>query len=221
VDRAVIFDCDGVLLDLTAEEEDIFFDALAVHVPRGHLSRDWASYKIRNDDDIISEILDRHGLSQSLKPGIIAEYLMRLERALKTKRLQSVQVPGAIGLLAALAQSHLLGLATANFCTAAQLRLQAAGLWDQVSDYAQGAEGGGHKYQILNRLLKRMQAPRQRIVYIGDNLNDLEAARQNQVHFIGFSTEALRRATLASHGAHRTSADHAATLLHINSILSA
>ena len=62
MDRAVIFDVDGVLLDLTAAEEDAFFLAFErLHGITG-LSRDWDSYRVRNDEHIIAEILERHGL---------------------------------------------------------------------------------------------------------------------------------------------------------------
>ena len=54
MDSAVIFDVDGVLLDLTAPEEDAFFLAFArLHGLTG-LSRDWDSYRIRNDEHIIA-----------------------------------------------------------------------------------------------------------------------------------------------------------------------
>ena len=49
VRAAVIFDVDGVLLHLTPEEEDAFFRPFEdLHGLTG-LSRDWNSYRIRND----------------------------------------------------------------------------------------------------------------------------------------------------------------------------
>ena len=59
MDRAVIFDVDGVLLDLTAPEESAFFRAFEqLHGITG-LSSDWDSYRVRNDEHIIAEILER------------------------------------------------------------------------------------------------------------------------------------------------------------------
>ena len=55
-DFAIIFDVDGVLLELTSDEEELFFTALSKFVPTENLSRDWNSYRIRNDEDIMTEI---------------------------------------------------------------------------------------------------------------------------------------------------------------------
>ena len=55
--------------------------------------------------------------------------------------------------------------------------------------HAHGADGGGHKREILARAIAATGLPRNRIVYIGDNLNDVEAGLANGVHFIGFSTD--------------------------------
>ncbi len=61
-DRAVVFDVDGVLLELTAAEEDVFFGAFEAWVPPSSLSRNWNSYRIRNDDDIADEIMAANGI---------------------------------------------------------------------------------------------------------------------------------------------------------------
>jgi FMN phosphatase YigB (HAD superfamily) len=47
-DSAVIFDVDGVLLDLTAPEEDAFFLAFERRYGITGLSRDWDNYRVRN-----------------------------------------------------------------------------------------------------------------------------------------------------------------------------
>ena len=84
-DAAVIFDVDGVLLDLTPAEEDAFFFPFArIHRLEG-LSRDWDSYRIRNDEDIITEILTRHfgrAPSPDEHKAIIQAYLEHLARVL-------------------------------------------------------------------------------------------------------------------------------------------
>ena len=59
-DAAVIFDVDGVLLELTSAEEDAFFVPFENRYGLKNLSRDWNSYAIRNDENIIAEILASH-----------------------------------------------------------------------------------------------------------------------------------------------------------------
>ena len=101
-----------------------------------------------------------------------------------------------------------IGVATANLLSAAALRLKHAGLWHHVSACAHGADGGGHKRQILARAMAATGLPKNRIVYIGDNLNDVEAGFSNGVHFIGFSTDSGRLTELKRAGASHTSNNH-------------
>lgn len=128
MDSAVIFDVDGVLLDLTAAEEDAFFLAFErLHGISG-LSRDWDSYSVRNDERIIAEILARHGLPAHESEAIAAEYLAILSKGFTSGSLNAVEVPGARELLRALSGLRC-GIATANLLPAAQLRLQSLNMW--------------------------------------------------------------------------------------------
>lgn len=214
---AVIFDVDGVLLELTPAEEDMFFLPFERRYGLTALSRDWDSYRIRNDEDIVAEILEVHGLPAFEREAVIRDYLTVLEEDLDRGDLQPVRIPGAGELLAALDTS--LGIATANLVSAARLRLEAVDLWRPVSHLAFGAEGGGHKRQTVARAIAATGLPRDRIVYIGDNLNDVDAGLANGVHFIGFAVEAARRERLAKAGTQHLSGDHATTLRLIRELL--
>jgi phosphoglycolate phosphatase-like HAD superfamily hydrolase len=214
-DAAVIFDVDGVLLELTRAEEEIFFTALQRFVPTNDLSRDWNSYSIRNDDDIITEILERFSVAVSLKTEVIAHYISLL----RTSGVNAVSIVGAGELLQGLGGKARLGIATANLLGAAQHRLQQAGFWSAVSHHAQGADGGGHKSVILQRAIEKLNLPLNRIVFIGDNINDVEAGLNNGVHFIAFSESAGRREILVKAGATHVSAHHEETQKLITQLL--
>jgi phosphoglycolate phosphatase-like HAD superfamily hydrolase len=210
-DWAIIFDVDGVLLELTRDEEELFFEPFRSRCDVTKLSRDWNSYQIRNDEDIIKELVGRHQLHPSETKTITAEYLMLLEDRLHTGQLQSQVISGASGMLNKFKSRARLGIATANFRRAAELRLKQTGLWDHVSGLAHGADGGGHKSAILARAIKSSGLSPQRIIFIGDNVNDVVAGLENGVHFIGFSESAERREKLAAHGARNLSGSHAQT----------
>ena len=218
-DCAVIFDVDGVLLDLTRAEEDAFFLPFERRYGLTGLSRDWGSYAIRNDHNIIEEILEAHDLATSERDAVLGDYIEVLRGGLLGGLLSPVAIPGARQLLDALATEAALGIATANILAAARLRLEAAGLWNAVAHHPFGADGGGHKRDIVARAIAATGLPKHRIVYVGDNRNDVEAGRANGVGFIGFSRDAARRQALAAAGAPWVSSDHQATLRLIRQIL--
>jgi phosphoglycolate phosphatase-like HAD superfamily hydrolase len=221
-DAAVIFDVDGVLLDLTPAEEDAFFWAFSrLHGLQG-LSRDWDSYRIRNDEDIITEILSGHfgrPPSRREQQAIIHAYLNHLASDIQLKRLTPSPIDGAGELLGSLKDRAELGVATANILEAAELRLNAVDLWGPVHACAFGANGGGAKRDILARAIAGTGLPRERIVFIGDNLNDVEAGLAHGVHFIGFSREPYKGGRLAEAGAQRICNHHRDTLKHIEEAL--
>jgi phosphoglycolate phosphatase-like HAD superfamily hydrolase len=207
----IIFDVDGVLLELTHDEEELFFEPFKSRCDAARLSRDWNSYQTRNDEDIINEIVARHGLHPDEGKAITAEYLDLLHQRLASRKLLAQPISGATSLLKKFKDRARLGIATANFRRAAELRLKQAALWDQVSGIAFGADGGGHKSVILARAIAAARLSPQRTIFIGDNVNDVVAGIENNVHFIGFSENAERRDRLAAAGAKLLSASHAQT----------
>ena len=219
-DWAIIFDVDGVLLELTRAEEELFFQPFAERIDAALLSRDWNSYKIRNDEDIVREIVERYDLPASEAYVITAEYLALLERELRGA-LRSEPIANAATLLRELSEVTKLGIATANFREAARLRLQQAEMWSPVSELAFGADGGGHKSAILARAIAATGLPKSHIIFVGDNVNDVRAGLENDVHFIGFSSNAARREILAAAGAKQLASHHGETRHAIRYILSA
>jgi len=219
-DWAIIFDVDGVLLELTRQEEELFFVPFAKRIDATELSRDWNSYQIRNDEEIVKEIVARYRLPPREAEVITIEYLALLEGEL-AGALKSVPIAGARELLAAFAPQARLGIATANFRKAAELRLAQAGMWTPVSNLAHGADGGGHKADILARAIVASGLPSERVIFIGDNVNDMVAGQHNKAHFIGFTQDAARRVKLVQAGAILLAADHTETAGYIRAILCA
>ncbi len=219
-DWAIIFDVDGVLLELTAPEEELFFIPFATRCDTRKLSRDWNSYRIRNDEDIVSEIAERQGLAETEKLNIKQEYLGLLRNRLQENAISSQTIAGATELLTNCSKFATLGIATANFREAARLRLENAKLWHHVSAHAFGADGGGHKHEILGRALANFNIPKSRVIYIGDNVNDVIAGKEHGVHFIGFSESQNRLDQLSKAGAKLLSSNHMMTLKIIQTIMS-
>ena len=220
MNSAIIFDVDGVLLELTPDEEELFFEPFASRLNAAKLSRDWNSYKIRNDQEIVGEIVERHNLPAHEAARITREYLTLLEQALRSG-VRSKPIAGAARLLKSFSGTAKLGVATANFRRAAQLRLQQMDMWKPVQHHAFGAEGGGHKSEILARAIATLGLPPQRIIFIGDNVSDLIAGRENHTHFIGFSTSPSRLSQLREAGAVNLCGAHAETENMVRELLNA
>lgn len=221
---AVIFDVDGPLLHLSEAEEDAFFVPFErLHGLTG-LSRDWDSYRVRNDEDIMAEILETHlgrMPARSDLERVFDLYGEVLAEGFASGRLRAQPVPGAGALLDRLAAipGLALGMATANLRRAAEIRLKAAGLWERLRQHPGAADGGGAKREVLARVIAGLGLPPRHIVFVGDNLNDLEAAQANGTHFVGFHWEEARRDRLARHGARYLSGDHEDTFRFIASFL--
>ncbi len=216
---AIIFDVDGVLLELTRDEEELFFEPFSAYLDHTKLSRDWNSYAIRNDEDIIKEILSTYQLPSDLATKISANYLNTLQDKLEHRGIISQPIAGASALLLELSKLAQLGIATANFREAAALRLQQTKMWHAVKDFAFGADGGGAKSVILQRAIASLNRPKNRIIFVGDNVNDVQAGLQNGVHFIGFSSDEKRLALLAQAGAKACAKSHYETARIISGIM--
>jgi len=217
---AIIFDVDGVLLELTRQEEELFFHPFAKRIDATRLSRDWNSYKIRNDEEIVKEIVMRYRLAPQDAETITQEYLTGLEQALQND-LKSTPIKGALQLLNTFAVHARLGIATANLRKAAEMRLRQANMWEPVSQLALGAEGGGHKSAILSRAIAASGLARKNIIFIGDNVSDVVAGLENQVQFVGFSTSAQRLVQLRAAGAQILCAAHDETEKRVRQLLNA
>lgn len=214
--HAVIFDVDGPLLHLTLAETEAFFLPFEEEYGVTGLSRDWDSYRIRNDAEIYREIAAGiGGVSAADTARLLNRYLTRLEC------LTPEAIPGARDALEALSRIDglALGTATANFEGAAESRLRRAGLWPYLSDWHCGAEGGGAKRDILGRAVLRLGLPPARIVFLGDNPTDLEAAEAQGVAFIGFDRNPARRQRLRDAGARTVTGDHRESLRLIRAFL--
>lgn len=222
-DHAVIFDIDGVLLHLTRQEEKLFFDAFrTIHaIAEHHINPDWNSYKSRNDLSIAGELLERHfgrTASDDEVWTVLGHYIKTIEDGLAEGSLQTSAIEGSKELLDGLADVGRvqLGLATANVRGTAEARLKHADLWGYFTACGY-AEVGGPKIEILRAAVatlrdgKNMPFSPDRVVFLGDQLGDLAAARENDVHFIGISTKPEQRDVLRDNGAEIVFGDHTET----------
>lgn len=205
---AIIFDVDGPLLHLGEAEQDCFVEPLEATYGLRDVSRDWNSYRVRNDVEIYREILGRYFGREPTSAEIahICQlYCERLKARYDAGELRPHPVNGAVQLVRQLdgMDAVNIGIATANLRTAARIRLEHVCLWVPLAAHAGCAEQGGPKKDILSHVIAAIGVPAQRVLFIGDNPSDLAAAQANGTAFLGFSEERASRERLHQAGASR------------------
>ena len=226
---AVIFDVDGVLLHLTKPEEEAFFSALEAVFGITGASSDWDSYRVRNDVAIVEELVETHLERDATGDDInrfTDKYISLIDIGIKTGEIEVQSIDGIREALMALTpiENITMGLATANLMAAARLRLRTAGLNDffTVGGFA---EARGPKREILRKTIAELKGldgsplPKDRIVYLGDNLVDVDAGLANECGFIAFNVDQGKHAMLREAGAQIVLNDHADTAREIKRLL--
>ena len=226
---AVRFDVDGVILHLTPPEEAAFFQALELVFGIDDASPDWDGYRARNDVEIVEELIETR-LNRAPTPGdIIAftdKYISLVDVAIRTGEIKVLEVEGIRDVLMALTQVEnlIMGLATANLMGMAKMRLRHVGLNDffKIGGFA---EARGPKRQILQTTIAGLQdergfaIPKERIVFLGDNVGDVDAGLANGCGLIAFSEDRAKHQKLKDAGARHIIGDHSETVPMIERLL--
>ena len=226
---AVIFDVDGVILHLTPPEEAAFFQALEVVFGIKDASPDWDGYRVRNDVEIVEELIETR-LNRAASPDdIIAftdKYISLVDVAIRTGEIEVLEIAGIRDVLMALTQVEnlVMGLATANLMSMAKMRLRHVGLNDffKIGGFA---EARGPKRQILQTTIAALQdekgrpIPKERVVFLGDNVGDVDAGLANGCGLIAFSEDESKHQKLKKAGATHIISSHSETVPMIERLL--
>ena len=226
---AVIFDVDGVILHLTPPEEAAYFQALELVFGITDASPDWDSYRARNDVEIVEELIETR-LGRAATPGDINsftdKYVSLVDIGIRTGEIEVLEIDGIRDVLMELTQADnlIMGLATANLMGMAKMRLRHVGLNDffKVGGFA---EARGPKRQILSKTLAGLKdeqgnaIPKERIVFLGDNVGDVDAGLGNGCGLIAFSEDVGKHAKLREAGAEHIISSHTETLATIERVL--
>ena len=226
---AVIFDVDGVILHLTPPEEAAYFQALELVFGITDASPDWDSYRARNDVEIVEELIETR-LGRAATPGDINsftdKYVSLVDIGIRTGEIEVLEIDGIRDVLMELTQADnlIMGLATANLMGMAKMRLRHVGLNDffKVGGFA---EARGPKRQILSKTLAGLKdeqgnaIPKERIVFLGDNVGDVDAGLGNGCGLIAFSEDTGKHAKLRAAGAEHIISSHTETVATIERVL--
>jgi phosphoglycolate phosphatase-like HAD superfamily hydrolase/ribosomal protein S18 acetylase RimI-like enzyme len=192
----VLFDIDGTLTLTNQVDNRCYLCALGEALGGKEIDADWTKYPHVTDSGIASALLEAHyGAPSSAEQldAVRGRFVALLEEAFARDPAVCRPVPGAAAMLAALTEhpGFAVGLATGGWRESARLKLRQAGLgeWDIPLASASDARA---REAIMTLAAERVAAHRgvssfQSIVYVGDGLWDVRAARNLGYHFIGIA----------------------------------
>jgi phosphoglycolate phosphatase-like HAD superfamily hydrolase len=202
----VLFDIDGTLTLTNEVDNHCYVCALGEALGTADIDTDWTKYRDVTDSGIASALLAaRHGAPPSSKQlnAVRERFVALLEQAFAQDPGACCAVPGAAGILAELAQraGFAVGLATGGWLESARLKLQRAGLGEREYPLASASDACSREAIMAlatERVAARWGVPGFRsIVYVGDGVWDVTAARRLGWHFVGIGSgeraERLRR----------------------------
>lgn len=190
----LIFDFDGTIADTPAVAVQIY-NEMSGDLGLPEVSRaEFMDYKRRS----IRELMKLAGLPWFRLPGIIR----KARRGFKKYLLEVPPVAGIPEVLAALqARGYRMGILTSNSRENVEAFLAHHQL--QYFEFIHAPSSLFGKARVLAKIMKRGNLPPEALIMIGDELRDIEAAREVSVDSVavtwGFNTEELLGSAGPSH----------------------
>lgn len=203
----VVFDIDGTLLRSVELDDTCFVRALAEVLGIDGVASDWTRYEHPTDSGLTREIVERHRgrLPTDEEIDLVRQRCCQLlSRVVLRSRSAIREVAGASRLLERLRYDSqwCAAIASGSWQATAQIKLDAAGI-DVKSMPAAFADDSHDRSEILGLAIQRAREQYgidrfQKVVYVGDGVWDVAAARRQAVAFLGVggsvSAESLTQA---------------------------
>ena len=194
VKRLVVFDLDGTLTLSREPDERLFAQSITDVLIINSVNTDWTTYRNVTDVGVIEELIERHGLEQtvqSVQDRFIA--LLRSDLAETPCR----EVPGAARMLSVLREhpDFECSVATGSWPESALLKIRSAGLVIEGLPMAT-CDDSSEREQITQVSIERARyqyhlptdTP---VTLVGDSPWDFEVATKLQLHFVGIGKQRL------------------------------
>ncbi|GBE95487.1 DUF952 domain-containing protein [Nostoc cycadae] len=192
----VIFDIDGTLTNTNQIDETCFINTFASEFGFIDINSNWAEYKKITDSGITQQIfqerLQRQPSELEIKRFKLA-FVEKLQQEIITHKHLFSSIPGAEKVLAELQTSitWCVAIATGGWYNSALLKLQAADLEIHNIPLASSDDGISREDIINAAILKAKNNYNieefTKIVFIGDGIWDIKAARNLNISFIGIA----------------------------------
>jgi phosphoglycolate phosphatase-like HAD superfamily hydrolase len=197
--KLVIFDIDGTLTNTNAVDEECFRLTVASLFKIEGISTNWASYKYSTDSGILDELFMRE-LKMRPSPEDLSHYKEFFLKSLKDIYQKSpdsfLEIPGAAELFPYLLANTdwRVAIATGAWQSSARFKLEAGNIpYDDIP--AAFAEDAFDRKDIVIRAKDRAAEfygceSFSQIVYVGDGVWDLKAAKECGYGFVGIGSNA-------------------------------
>lgn len=205
-----IFDIDGTLTQTSGVDDECWIRAVGLAWDIHGISTDWAAYRHSTDEGIAAEVMEVHGGRHATREDLDALrdcFAALVETEARERPERFTATPGASEILRLLpARGWTPAIATGGWQRTALVKLRTAAV--EVRDIPGAfADDAWPREQIVRLAADRAMAAAagpsvERIVYVGDGVWDVTAARSGGYGFIGVAKEPragmLRRAGAAT-----------------------
>jgi beta-phosphoglucomutase-like phosphatase (HAD superfamily) len=192
-----IFDIDGTLTESVAVDEVCFVQAFRDVLGIERINTNWLDYHFQTDSGLTLEICRTH---LGRDPGgaeirrLQARFAQLLCAAVEGAGQPIREIPGAAALLHAL-RAHrrwLVAIATGGWGVSARFKLASAGLPADAFPWA-SADDALDRVDILRTAIRRAgehyrQDGFEKVVYVGDSVWDVRAAKALGIGFLGLAS---------------------------------
>ncbi len=192
--RLVVFDVDGTLTRTMALDTELFVEAVRQVLDLDRVDTDWAAYRNVTDTGVTIELVQRH-LGRQATPAeldsVRDRFIALMSSELTANPHRCRATPGARPMLEALrAHARLVcAVATGAWRESVLLKTRCAGV--QISDLPMATCEDSHLRETIlltsvARARSQYRLPEETgVVYVGDGVWDVKAARTAGVGFVG------------------------------------
>lgn len=189
-----IFDVDGTLCRSSDVDDRCWIDAAREILGLPRIETDWGSYEHSTDEAIATQLIrDRTDLRpiRDQVDRVRDAFVLGMREAIGSDHGVSPPVEGAVELFDRLrGNDWSVAIATGGWRTTAELKLRTAGIpiEDVPAAHADDAHPREEIITIARRRAERLKGRTfDRVVYVGDGVWDIRAARRLEIGFLGIA----------------------------------
>lgn len=194
----VIFDVDGTLTQTNGVDAQCFVRAVAEEFGITGINTDWSAYNRSTDSGILDQLLhERFGRFSQPKDRtrVKTRFVGLIRQALAANPSCCLPIPGAASALASLREGRewRVAVATGGWEESGRLKLKSAGLDLDGVPLASSDDSMARERIIQTAVQRAAQTYSaqafEKVVYVGDGVWDVRAARALNISFVGVARE--------------------------------